>query len=176
MQSIKIDGIIRDLKHLESFVVKLADKGRDNADLRVAIHLGLHTVSRACQPDEVSNMLDENKAPRVFCEDRYAFSFGLKDIATLMVQEKYFCWVSKDRNRAMNYAVLDVAPGKFHELKDGDYYVIYFYLYPAARENADVDLYITSCYRKSLRFSKEDRRYTTHVLLRECYFKQKRLP
>ncbi len=176
MQEIEINGVLRDLGHLASFVVTLTGKGRDGADLQVAVHLGLHTISRACQPGEISNLVDENGQPRVFCEDRYAFSFGLKEIATRMIQQKYFCWESSDRNRAMNYAVLDAAPGRMRELQDGEHQVIYFYLYPADGKRADVDLYVTSCYMRDMRFSHIKRRFDIHMLLRKCLFENKRLP
>ena len=176
MQEIEIDGVLRDLGHLASFVVTLIGKGRNGANLDVAVHLGLHTISRACKPGEVSNLVDENGQPRVFCEDRYAFSFGLKEIATRMIQQIYFCWESSDRNRAMHYAVLDAAPGRIRELQDGEHQVIYFYLYPADGQRADVDLYITSCYMRDMRFSKIKRRFDTHMLLRKCLFEGKRLP
>lgn len=176
MQEIEIDGVLRDLRHLKSFVVELAGKGRDGADLSVAVHLGLHTISRACRPGEASNLQDENGQPRIFCEDRYAFSFGLRDIATRMIQQKYFCWESSDRNRAINYAVLDAAPSRVRQLQDGEYQVIYFYLYPSDGERADVDLYVTSCHMRHMRFGNVRRRFDTHMLLRKCLFEQKRLP
>lgn len=176
LEEIEIEGVLRDLKHLESFIVTLAGKGKEGADLRVAVHLGLHTISRACQPGEANNLYDENGQPRVFCEDRYAFSFGLKDIVTRMVEQKYFCWESSDRNRAMNYAVLDAAPGRVRQLQDGEHQVIYFYLYPSDGQRADVDLYVTSCYMRYLKFDRIKRRFDTHMLLRKCHFENKRLP
>ena len=74
---------------------------------------------------------DENGKPRQFCEDRYAFSLGLPELSKRMVEQNYFCWDSIDRNRAMNYAVIDVAPGRIRELIDGEHQVVFFYLYPS---------------------------------------------
>ena len=176
MQEIEIDGDLRDLSHLSSFVVVLEGKGKDSTDLRVAVHLGLHTISRACQTGESGNLRDENGQSRVFCEDRYAFSLSLKDIATRMILEKYFCWESRDRNRAVNYAVLDAAPGRLRELHDGEHQVVYFYLYPADGREADVNLYVTSCHTRHLNLSRVKRRFDTHMLLRKCLFENKRLP
>lgn len=176
MDEIEINGVLRDLTHLNSFVVTLGGKGEDGADLRVAVHLGLHTISRACEPGEVGDLDDENGKPRIFCEDRYAFSFGLPEIATRMIEEKYFCWESLDRNRAINYAVLDAAPARVRQLQDGEHQVIYFYLYPADGERADVDLYVTSCHMRFMRFGNVKRRFDTHMLLRKCLFQKKRLP
>ncbi|MCC1481527.1 hypothetical protein [Roseibaca sp. Y0-43] len=176
MKEIEIDGIVRDLKHLDSFVVTLKGKGKGGADLRVLVHLGLHTISRACKPGEITDLSDENGRPRIFCEDRYAFSFGLPDITKRMIEEKYFCWVSSDRNRSMNYAVLDAAPSRVRQLKDGEHQVIYFYLYPSRGKRADVDLFVTSCHMRFLKFGAIKRRYDLHSLLRKCYFESKRLP
>lgn len=176
MQEIEINGVLRDLSHLESFVVTLSGKGKDNTDLRVCVHLGLHTISRGCKAGEASNLRDENDQPRVFCEDRYAFSFGLREIVTRMIEQKYFCWESADRNRSMNYAVLDAAPGRVRQLQDGEHQVIYFYLYPADDTRADVDLYITSCHMRYMRFDRIKRRFDIHMLLRKCLFEGKRLP
>lgn len=176
MEEIEIDGIIRDLTHLKSFVVTLAGKGRDGADLRISVHLGLHTISRACKLGEVADLDDENGRPRIFCEDRYAFSFGLPEITKRMILEKYFCWESSDRNRATNFAVLDAAPSRVLQLKDGEHQVIYFYLYPSSGQRADVDLYVTSCHMRFLRFGRIKRRYDLHALARKCFFERKRLP
>jgi hypothetical protein len=176
VQGIEIKGVWRDLTHLNSFVVTLAGKGRDGADLRVAVHLGLHAVSRRCQPDEEHDFRDENGQPRVFCADRYAFSLGLREIITRMIHEKYFCWASSDRNRAVNFAVLDAAPSLVRQLNDGQYQVIYFYLYPSKGRRADVELYVKSCHKRFVRFGSIKRRFDTHMLIRKCYFEQKKLP
>ena len=176
MQALNIDGVSRDLSHLDSFVVTLDGKGRDGADLRVLVHLGLHTISRACRAGETANMCDEQDRPRIFCEDRYAYSLGLKEISTRMILEKYFCWESKDRNRVMNYAIVDIAPGRMAQQQDGEHQVIFFYLHPADGNLADVNLHITSCYRRHQQFSSKARRYDTHYLLRKCLFQNTRLP
>ena len=175
MDEIQIDGVRRDLRHLRRFIVELPGKGRDGADLRVQVNLGLHTISRGCERGEQGNLRDENGKPRVFCEDRYAFSLGLPELVRRMIEQKYFCWTSMDRNRAMNYAVLDAAPGRILELKDGDHQVIYFYLYPGDGQKADVQLNITSCHMRFMRFSKS-RRYDLHTVLRTCLYKGKRMP
>lgn len=175
MEDIEINGIKRDLGHLQAFIVVLPGKGKEGADLRVRVSLGLHTVSRTCGDGEVSNLNDENGRPRIFCEDRYAFSLGLREIATRMIEQKYFCWESMDRNRAMNYAILDVAPARVTQLIDGEYQVIFFYLYPVS-DGADVAMYITSCHLREMKFRGGARRYDTHMLLRKCLFENKRLP
>jgi hypothetical protein len=173
---VEIEGIVRDLGHLREFVVTAKGKGRDNADLRVAVRLGRHTVSKAC-PAGQHNMTDENGKPRIFCEDRYAFSLGLPALARRMIEQNYFCWESLDQNRAMNYAVIDAAPGAFHTLKDGEYQVMFFYLYPADDEaKADVNLVVASCHVRGMKFRSHKRRFNVHVLLRTCLFQQKRIP
>jgi len=176
MDDIEIDGIVHDLRHLHRFVVVVPGKGRDNSDLRVAINLRLHTISRSCDAGEDPNMHDENGHPRVFCEDRYAFSIGLPDIARRMVLQNYFCWESSDRNRSMNYAVVDVAPGRIRSLQNGEHYVIFFYLYPSHGTTADVELNVTSCYLRFMHFNRIKRRYNMHSELRKCLFGQKRVP
>lgn len=175
MQEIEIDGIVRDLRHLEEFVVVVEGKGKDGADLRVAISLGWHTVSEGCTAGQ-HDMVDENGKPRAFCEKRYAFSLGLPELARRMVEQNYFCWESSDRNRAMNYAVIDIAPGRVRDLVDGEHQVVFFYLYPALSEDADVKLVITSCHSREVIFSRIKRRYNIHVLLRKCLYEEKRIP
>ena len=176
MPEIEIEGILRDLSHLNDFTVNLAKKGKDGADLRVSVRLGLHTISRACNAEEEGNMLDENGRPRVFCEERYSFSLGLKEIVTRMITQKYFCWESRDRNRVVNYAVLDAAPGRIGNLKDGQHTVIYFYLYPANGVKADVIMHVLSCHMRELSFKKIKRRFDMHNILRTCLFQNKRVP
>lgn len=176
MGNIQIDGVDRDISHLSFFVHVLAGKGHEGADLRVGVRLGLHTISRACEPGEVANMSDENGTPRVFCEDRYAFSIGLPELTRRMIDQKYYCWESSDRNRSINYAVIDVAPGRILQLQDGEHQVIFFYLYPGNPEVSDVDLNITSCHSRYMKFKPSNRRYDTHTLLRTCLYKRKRVP
>lgn len=175
VDEIEIDGIVRDLRHLTDFVVTLPGKGKNNDDLRVLVTLGLHTISKGCEIGQ-HNLVDENGKPRLFCEDRYAFSLGLPELAKRMIEKNYFCWESMDRNRAMNYAVIDVAPGRIRALVDGEHHVIFFYLHLAKKLHADVNLVITSCHTRDVAFSRIKRRYTMHTQLRTCLFKGKRIP
>lgn len=48
MNEIEIAGIKRDLRHLREVIVSVSGKGKDGADLRVAISFGLHTISTGC--------------------------------------------------------------------------------------------------------------------------------
>lgn len=175
MEDIEVGGVLRDLRHLRSFVVTVPGKGRDNGDLRVRISLGLHTISTGCDRG-AHDLEDENGKPRRFCEDRYAFSLGLPELARRMIEQNYFCWGSIDRNRAMNYAIIDVAPGRVRELADGEHQVIFFYLYPCRQPEADVNLVITSCHAREVVFRHVKRRFNMVPLLRTCLFQQKRIP
>jgi hypothetical protein len=175
MQEIEINGVVRDLSHLREFVVSVDGKGKDGNELRVLVSLGCHTISESCAFGQ-HNLTDENGKPRAFCEDRYAFSLGLPELAKRMVEQNYFCWESSDKNRAINYSVIDVAPGRVRELQDGEHQVVFFYLYPASGDQADVKLTITSCHLRDVIFSRIRRRYNIHTLLRKCLYEQKRIP
>lgn len=175
MKEIEIAGIKRDLSHLSEVIVFVPGKGKDGADLRAAVSFGLHAISKGCDHGD-HDMLDENGKPRQFSEDRYAFSLGLPELAHRMIEQNYFCWESADRNRAMNYAVIDVAPGRIQQLVDGTHQVVFFYLYPASGVSADVNLVITSCHSRDVAFSRIKRRYNIHTLLRTCLYQAKRIP
>jgi hypothetical protein len=175
MQELEIDGVARDLRHLESFVAVVAGKGINAGPLRVAVSFGLHAISESCAVGQ-HNMLDEKGKPRVFCEKRYAFSLGLPELARRMVQLNYFCWESADKNRAINYAVIDVAPGLIHQLAAGEHQVVFFYLYPASDDQPDVMLFVTSCHSREIDVSKVKRRFNLHTQLRKCLYDQKRIP
>lgn len=150
-------------------------KGKNGGPLHVVISLGMHTISEGCALGQ-HNMLDENGKPRAFCENRYAFSLGLPELAKRMIEQNYFCWESSERNRSINYAVLDAAPGRIHQLTDGVHQVVFFYLYPASGGQADVKLVIISCHARKVLFSKIQRRFNLHTLLRKCLYEQKRIP
>lgn len=174
MDDIEIDGVVRDLSHLGPIIVAVKGAGEAGADLRVEVVFGSHAVSVSC--DEADrNMKDENGKPRLFDEDRYAFSLGLPEIARRMLEQNYFCWESSDRNRVLNYAVVDVAPGRITTMKDGEHYAVFFYLMPSLSQDSDVVLNITTCYRKEIRF-KNLRKYNMKVVLKRCLFTQKRVP
>lgn len=175
MDGIEVKGVLRDLRHLRSFVVTVPGKGLDNGDLRVQIAIGIHAISKSCARGE-HDLDDENGKPRAFCEDRYAFSLGLPELARRMIEQNYFCWQSLDRNRAMNYAVIDIAPGRVRELVDGDHQVIFFYLYPCRTNVADVNLVVTSCHARAVAFGGIKRRFNLLTVLRTCLFQQKRVP
>lgn len=175
MQEIEIEGIIRDLRHLESFVAVVEGKGLEGGLLRVAVSFGMHTISEGCDLGQ-HNLLDENGKPRLFCEKRYAFSLGLPELAKRMIEQNYFCWESSDRNRALNYAVIDVAPGRIHQKIAGQHEVVFFYLYPASDDRADVRLIVTSCHTREVDVSKVKRRYNLHTQLRKCLYERKRIP
>lgn len=174
MQELSIGGLVRDLRHLQEFVVAVPNKGKDGAALRVSVVFSLHTISEGCEAGR-HDMIDENGKPRLFCEDRYAFSLGLPELARRMIEQNYFCWESSDRNRAINYAVINVAPGRVRSLEDGEHQVVFFYIYPLD-EHADVRLAITSCHSRQVTFSKIRRRYNLHTLLRKCLYDGKRIP
>jgi len=175
MHDMTINGVTRDLRHLQDFIVVVPKKGKNNSDLRVQISLGLHCISQGAQVGQ-HDLYDENGKPRRFCEDRYAFSLGLPELARRLVEQNYYCWQSSDRNRAMNYAVIDVAPGRVQEMRDGQHQVVFFYLHPCRHDSADINLVITSCYVRDVRFGHIRRRYNLHTLLRTCLFKGKRIP
>jgi len=176
MEELEINGVLRDLSHLKNFVVSVPKKGRDNADLRVQIMLGVHTISKGCESHE-RDLDDENGKPRQFCEDRYAFSLGLPEMAKRMIIQNYFSWESKDRNSAIHYAIIDMAPGRVRDIEDGLHQVVFFYLYPCADPNvADVNLVITSCHAREINFGHIRRRYNMHTILRTCLFQQTRMP
>jgi hypothetical protein len=175
MEEIEIAGVVRDVRHLKPFVCVAAGKGKDGADLRVEISFSLHTISKGCEAD-VADLLDENGKPRQFCEDRYAFSLGLRELGARMIEQNYFCWTSPDRNRAMNYALVDVAPGRLLNLTPGEHHVVFFYLYPSQSPDADVKLIVTSCYPREMRIDPRDRRFNLLTVLRRCLYEQKRIP
>ena len=175
MDEIEVDGVLRDLSHLHPMNVVLAGKGKEGAYLRVRVHFGLHTVSRRPERSETADMQDENGHGRVFCNDRYAYSLGLPEILRRMIEEKYFCWESRDRNRAIHYAIVDFAPGRITRMPKGAQQFVYFYLYPGAGEGAGVHLHVTSCYMKDER-TQQKRRFDTHFVLRKCLFSGERCP
>ena len=76
----------------------------------------------------------------------------------------------------MNYAVIDIAPGRVRELIDGEHQVVFFYLYPCRQPEADVNLVITSCHAREVIFGYIKRRFNMHTLLRTCLFQEKRIP
>ena len=174
MDEIEVEGVLRDLRHLRSFVVTIPGKGIDDGDLRVRITLGLHTISQSCDRGD-HHLEDENGKPRRFCEDRYAFSLGLPELAQRMIEQNYFCWESFDRNRAMNYAIIDIAPGRVRAPVDGEHQVVFFYLYPCNQDLADVNLVVTSCHSREVSFRHITRRFNMHTVLRTCLYKQKRM-
>lgn len=175
MENLIIGGVTRDLSHLKAFIVTVPRKGIDGGDLRVEVSFGLHAISVGCDRRD-SDMDDENGSPRLFCEDRFAFSHGLPAMAQKMIEQNYFCWESEDRNRAINYAVADLPPQPVNQLPDGDHEIIFFYLYPGDGEKIDVKLMVTSCHKRPIVFGRIKRRYNAHVLLRQCLFQQKRIP
>lgn len=175
MLEIEIDGVMRDLRHLQKFIVTVKDKGKDGADLRVAVSLGRHTVSKSCLLGQ-HNMFDENGKPRKFCNDRYGFSLGLPALAEKIIINNYFSWESKDKNQSLNYAVVEMNPMRVRDLKDGEYQVVFYYLYPSDGTVADVNFVITSCHSRWVDFGRIKRRYNVHSLLRKCLFEGKRIP
>lgn len=175
MDEIEINGTTHDLRHLREFIVTVAGSGKDGSDLRIAISLGWHTISRSCEIGD-HDMLDDNRKPRKFCEARYAFSIGLPNLLSAMIDKNYSCWESSDRNKAMNYAIIDAPPARSTQLQDGDYWVIYFYLYPLSNGQADIRLTVTSCHERRMVFQNIKRRYNVHTLLRTCLYSGKRIP
>jgi hypothetical protein len=175
VKKITIEGIEYELSHLQPFITTVSGKGKEGGDIRVAVSLSRHTISKSCESSQ-KNMTDEKGKPRMFCSDRYAFSVNLPALISTMISNNYFAWESIDRNRASNYAIIDVHPQNVHLLVDGYYWAIFFYLYPADGCYADVNFAVTSCHSRKIIFRHVKRRYTIHSLLRTCLFKVKRVP
>lgn len=165
-----------DLEHLQPKPVVVAGKGKDGADLQVRIHFGTHTVSRRCEATEIPNMQDENNRGRIFCEERYSFSLQLPSLMAAMVEENYFCWESQDRNRAVNFAAIDVPRQEVRTLVDGEHRLVYFYLTPSKTDQFHVELYVTSCHVRTVTLQRVKRRFNMHTVLRKCLYDGRRVP
>lgn len=175
MQKIQIGEEAHSLAHLKGLVVEVPKTGGSDENIRVEVTLGLHTISLKCENGS-HDMIDEKGNPRTFCPIRYKFSLGLPALIRSMIQQNFLCWESADRNRGVNYAIVNSAPLKFTELQNGDYHVIFFYIYPSKVAGIDVRLFVASCHERPMAFDPKKRRYNMHTVVRKCHFSQKRLP
>lgn len=175
MEEIEIGGETHCLRHLAPIRVVAVGKGKEGSDLTVEVFFSRHVFSESCEWDD-RDLVDENGKPRSFSQERYDFSLGLPALASAMIEESYLCWESRDRNRAMNYSVVDATPGEVLKIQPGRRFVVYFYLYPGSADGVDVKLTVISCHERDFKLDKSERRYSMHVLLRTCLFQQKRMP
>ena len=176
MRVLEIEGVQRSLSHLDPFIVTIPKKGRDGGDLRVRVILGLHVISRACDQGETGNLTDENGRQRMFSEERYAFSLNLRPLMTQIILEKHYCWESSDRNRKLNYAVLNAPPAERIRVTSGVHRVAYFHVYPGDSRDSSVNLFVNSCHERNINLDRIKRRFDLHYVLRKCLYEQKRMP
>lgn len=166
-----LEGIIHEFGHLVPFVHALPAAGRDGADLRVRVSFQSHVFCRTwSDADGPVRLRDEAHKPRTFCHDRFAASLGLPDFCRRMLAGNHLTWVSEDRNRASNMAIVDPP------MQSGEHYTIIYYLFPSQVDGVDVELVVKSAYRRLIKFDHIKRRYTIGSLVKKCYYEQRLVP
>lgn len=166
-----VSGTVHRFGHLVPFVHTLPSTGRDGADLRVRVSFQSHVFCRTwSNTDGACHLRDEAGQPRTFCNDRFALSLTLPDFCRQMLTQNYLTWVSEDRNRASNMAVIDPP------LQTGEHDTVIYYLFPSSLSDTDVELVIKSAYRKSLNFDHIKRRHNIISLVKKCYYEQRTVP
>ena len=87
-----------------------------------------------------------------------------------MVEQNHLTWISHDKNKVGNLAVIG------DDLITGQHYVVVYYLFPSRSEAFDVELVVKSAYEKYVDFSHIKRRFKTVQQIKTCYYQQKKVP
>jgi len=148
----------------------LAGHGHGGADIVVRSSFHSHVFSLAWEHSGGAYFLDESQNRRTFCPDRHAKSFALPQMCTDMVEQNHLTWISHDKNKVSNLAVIG------DDLITGQHYVVVYYLFPSRSEAFDVELVVKSAYEKYVDFSHIKRRFKTVQQIKTCYYQQKKVP
>lgn len=170
-KSFCIENTTYTFDHLVPAVVNLAGQGRDSSDLRVRISYCSHVFSQSCLATEVDfDFKDENGQKRRFCSNRYRISIDLQSVCQKLLSENADTWMSKDRNRVNNLAVID------GPLITGQHAIIIYYLFPSLVDGLDIEMVVKSAYCKFISFEKIHRKYKIIQQIKTCYYKRKTVP
>lgn len=170
---LKLNSKIYDLAHLRPFVLSVSHPKLPKHGIRLRISFQSHVFSKSIDKSAPTkfDFYDENERKRLFCEERYERSLGLPDLSRAWILNNANTWISKDRNKSSNLALLNS-----HDRKDGDYYAGFFYLFPSRHDEIEVELVFKSAYVRYIKFQKETRYFNVQQKIKECHFKQKTVP
>lgn len=161
------------LRHLAPFTYTYNGHGLGGADLRLRVTFTSHVFSERTDVGQPHDFLDENDIRRTFDAGRYAFSLGLPNHLTGILNQNTYSWPMHDKNGVANLAVL--APPQPH-LVSGTYETVFYYLYPSDVEGIDVEMLVKSCYPMDINFDRHRRRDRIRVYVKESLFKNTRVP
>ena len=161
------------LRHLAPFTYTYNGHGLGGADLRLRVTFTSHVFSERTDVGQPHDFLDENDIRRTFDAGRYAFSLGLPNHLTGILNQNAYSWPMHDKNGIANLAVL--APPQPH-LVSGTYETVFYYLYPSDVGGIDVEMLVKSCYPMDINFDRHRRRDRIRVYVKESLFKNTRVP
>ncbi|QJD17281.1 hypothetical protein [Paracoccus sanguinis] len=170
--ALTVHGTAYDLAHLAPFRLTLAGQAAGGRDLAVRVTFSSHVFSTA-PVGAAHDFLDENGAPRSLCGQRFHRSLTLANDIRQIVAANAYSWPSRDRNQVNHLAVL---PAPQAALLNGVHWVLFYYLYPSAIDDLDVEMSIRSCYQQPLNFQKHPRREKIRSLIKTAHFKNCRVP
>lgn len=164
-------GFQNDLGHLQPFVLPLEGQGRNGGQLLVRVSYQSHVFSKTpTQADEGYDFIDETGARRRFCDERYRRCLKLPETCRSLWQMNALTWVSKDRNRASNMAVIE------DRHVSGRHYAVIYYLFPSRNDHIDIEMVVKSAYEKYIDFSHIKRKFRMIQLAKKSYYEGKVVP
>jgi len=171
-QPILSNGTTHKLHHLQPFKVTLADQIAPGQDLIVRVSFHSHAYSQAHDrsPTVEAVFLDEGGKSRVFCPIRYKAYLSLHTLCTQFLLNNGLTFESKDRNQR-NHLTIAGDP-----TTDGVKYHVYYELMPSKTAGVNVEFVVKSAYDKEYVAAHHKRREHVKRFLRQCHFKQERVP
>ena len=170
-EKVIIDGVDYNLIHLLPFVHRIPGQGPEKGELAVRVTFHSHVFSRQPKPEDVGHHFDdEGGRQRIFCPDRFAFSYTLPDLCRRMLDQNFLTWQEKDKNSVSNLAVID------GPLRNGEHRLVVYYLIPSKVTGIHVELVVKSCYPKELNFTHRQKRDRVVYLVKKCLYDKKKIP
>ena len=166
-KSFRHQGQAYSLSHLEPHTVS-AIVGSDSVVVRVEYRSHVFTRAYDQASDKPDLVHAEHGERRAFCFDRYSDSLDIPQLTTKAIQDNLPAFLSRDRNGAENYFILDDPKGA-NPLR------AYFQIERSKQRGRwDVVLIVRSAYRKGP-ISKRPEKSKVHTLVRKAMSgKQKR--
>jgi len=87
-----------------------------------------------------------------------------------MIDSNFKTWVSEDRNKVSNMAVIG------NVLTKGIHIVVFYYLFPSKSKDCDIELVVKSAYRKHIDPGKIKHMLKITNVIKQCYFSGGKVP
>jgi hypothetical protein len=134
----RINGVVYDLRHLDSFDMPVATQHPEVSTYNIRVSFGAHTFTRSLELDDTPDLhVQDGGVTRCFCVNRHGYSMHLPELVRASTRGRaYF------GNKEMRYLLVEALPGL------NSPYVIAFTVQKAKEKSHDATMFVVSAHER----------------------------